>query len=295
MLISVAPLSRTALHVGRFVTNAAIGMVRRTSSRRSFDSAGVRVHYTDEGRGSPVVLLHGFAVTADLNWRWPGVTRELARDHRVISMDLRGHGRSDKPQGAGRYGERMVSDVTRLLDHLGIERAHVAGYSLGGFVALKLASVATDRLFSAAVLGAGWESPENGAFLAALPKLAADLERGQGIGPLMQGLGSERARPTAMHHLWVKVMTRYFNDPHALVGVIRGTPALAVSEDELGRIEIPILSVVGERDPMLAPARAMVGKVRDHRLVIVREADHIEAPMRAEFVEALQVFMRAAE
>jgi pimeloyl-ACP methyl ester carboxylesterase len=162
-------------------------------------------------------LLHGFAVTADLNWRWPGVTGELAREHRVISMDLRGHGRSGKPEGAARYGACMVSDVTRLLDHLGVERAHVAGYSLGGFVTLKLASAAPDRLFGAAVLGAGWESHENGAFLAALPKFAAALESGKGVGPLMQGLGSDRATPSAMHHLWVKVMTRYFNDPHALV------------------------------------------------------------------------------
>jgi pimeloyl-ACP methyl ester carboxylesterase len=282
------------MNVARFTRNAAVSLARRTSELRSFDSDGVRVHYTDEGRGSPVVLLHGFAVTADLNWRWPGITRELAADHRVISMDLRGHGRSGKPEGADRYGACMVSDVTRMLDHLGIDRAYVAGYSLGGFVALKLASAAPERLFGAAVLGAGWESRENGSFLAALPKLAAALEAGKGIGPLMQGLGSERARPTAMHHLWVKVMTRYFNDPRALVGVIRGTPELALSEDELSRIAIPILGVVGERDPMMAPAQAMVGKLRDHQLVIVRGADHIEAPMRAELVEALRRSIRTA-
>jgi pimeloyl-ACP methyl ester carboxylesterase len=290
----VAERLRTAKHVARFVRNAAASMLRRGHELRSFDSDGVRVHYTDEGSGSPVVLLHGFAVTADLNWRWPGITRELAREHRVISMDLRGHGRSGKPEGAAQYGVCMASDVTRLLDHLGIERAYVAGYSLGGFVALKLASDAPERFLGAAVLGAGWESAENGAFLAALPKLAAALESGKGIGPLMQGLGSERARPTAMHHLWVKVMTRYFNDPHALVGVIRGSPALAITEDELGKIEVPVLGVVGERDPMIASARAMVGKVVDHRLVIVRGADHIEAPMRSELVEALRQFFSAA-
>jgi pimeloyl-ACP methyl ester carboxylesterase len=91
------------------------------------------------------------------------------------------------------------------------------------------------------------------------------------------------------------VLTRYFNGPHALVGVIRGTPALALTEDELGRIELPILSVVGERDPMIASARAMVGKVRDHRLVVVRGADHIEAPMRSELVEALRQFVGVAD
>jgi len=278
--------------VARFLRNAAVGRARDEIEWRSFDSDGVSIQYTDEGHGSPVVLMHGFAVTANLNWRWPGVTGELARGHRVISMDLRGHGRSGKPKGADQYGEHMVSDVRRLLDHLGIERAHVAGYSLGGFITLKLASVAPDRLFGAAVLGAGWESPDNGAFFDALPRMAEALESGKGIGPLMQGLGRERAQPSLTHRLWVKVMTRYFNDSHALVGVIRGTPALALTTDELAAIEVPILSVVGERDPMLVSARAMVDTLRNPRLVVIRGADHVETPMRSELVEALREFLR---
>lgn len=282
----------TALSAARFAKNAAAGLGRRAVDRRSFDSDGVRIHYTDEGRGAPVVLLHGFAVSADVNWRWPGITRALARDNRVISMDLRGHGRSGKPAGVARYGAQMVSDVTRLLDHLGIDRAYVAGYSLGGFVALKLASVAPSRLLGVAVLGAGWESADDGAFLAALPRLADALEAGKGIGPLMEGFGHDRMRPTRMHRFWVRVMTRYFNDPKALVGVIRGTPAFALSEAEVGSIEVPILGVVGDRDPMLRPARAMAIRVPIQRLVVVRGADHVEAPMRPELVEALQEFLR---
>jgi len=112
--------------------------------------------------------------------------------------------------------------------------------------------------------------------------MAEALESGKGIGPLMQGLGRERAQPSLTHRLWAKLMTRYSNDPHALVGVIRGTPALALTADELAAIEIPILSVVGERDPMLVSARAMVDMSRNPRLVVVRGADHVETPMRSE-------------
>jgi pimeloyl-ACP methyl ester carboxylesterase len=97
-----------------------------------FESGGVRLHFTDEGSGPPVVLLHGFAVNADLNWRLPGVTQALTPEFRVISLDLRGHGLSGKPHEPEQYGRLMADDVIALLDHLGIEKAHVVGYSLGG-------------------------------------------------------------------------------------------------------------------------------------------------------------------
>jgi pimeloyl-ACP methyl ester carboxylesterase len=119
------------------------------------DADGVRLHYTDEGAATPVVLLHGFAVNADLNWRPPGITAALVRGFRVIALDLRGHGLSDKPHDPGRYGMEMLEDIPRLLDHPGIERAHVVGYSLGGIITLKLAATHPERLLSAAVLGAG--------------------------------------------------------------------------------------------------------------------------------------------
>lgn len=287
----MVPFSSDSWPAARFLSNALRERIRDEVVWRSFDSDGVRLAFTDEGDGAPVVLLHGFAVTANLNWRWPGITEVLTREHRVVSVDMRGHGRSDKPRGAERYGMEMVRDVVRLLDHLGLERAFVAGYSLGGFVTLKLACRAPERLLGVAVLGAGWESPDNPGFVEALPRLADELEAGRGIGPLMQGLGEERARPSLMHRLWVKAMTRYLNDPHALVGVIRGTPALVSSEEELSQIAAPMLGVVGDRDPMLAPARAMVGRVRGLRLVEVPKADHIEAPMRAELVGALRDFL----
>jgi pimeloyl-ACP methyl ester carboxylesterase len=131
-----------------------------------FDSQGVRIHFTDEGSGTPLVLLHGFAVNADLNWRLPGLTETLAREFRVISMDLRGHGLSGKPHDPELYGEAMAEDVIALLDHLGIEKAHLAGYSLGGVITLKLATTHPDRLLSASPLGAGWENPEDSALAA---------------------------------------------------------------------------------------------------------------------------------
>jgi pimeloyl-ACP methyl ester carboxylesterase len=74
----------------------------------------------------------------------------------VIALDLRGHGASDKPRDPAEYGTPFVADLVRLLDHLGIERAHIVGYSMGAVITLKLLTVHPDRVASAVLGGAGW-------------------------------------------------------------------------------------------------------------------------------------------
>ncbi len=258
-----------------------------------FDSDGVRIHYTDEGEGEPVVLVHGFAAHADLNWRRPGITQALAKEFRVIAMDTRGHGLSGKPRGQGRYGIEMVEDVVRLLDHLEIEKAHVAGYSLGGFLSLKLAAKHPERLSSVSPLAAGWEQAENSHFLGNMDQIIASLEAGDGIAPLSGNLGEGREKPGLRHKLLVKILTKYFNEPHALVGVIRGLPEILLTEGELRGISVPVCSVVGTRDPLKPGVDAMNGLVADHTVVFIEGADHVDAPSRPEFLEALAGFLRA--
>ena len=265
-------------------------ILRRTPGQR-FDSQGVRLYYTLAGRGEPVVLMHGFAVQSDLNWRLPGITRALARDFEVIALDLRGHGRSEKPHDPAHYGSEMVEDVVRLLDHLGIERAHVVGYSLGGFIALKLAASHPERLITVSALGAGWESPENSAFWEAMSGIATALEGGHAVAPLAGNLGPERLKPGRLHTFWVMVMTRYLNDGRALAAMIRSIAGITLQQDELGRIRVPVLSVVGSRDPLEAGVEAMKGLVPDHEVVIVPGADHMQAVRRPELIGALRSFL----
>jgi len=284
-------LTDTGSSLAAAARTAARYAVRRRVPARSFDSAGVRLHYTDEGAGTPVVLVHGFAVNERLNWRLPGVTPMLTARLRVISVDVRGHGRSGKPHDVGQYGMHLVHDVVRLLDHLGIGRAYVVGYSLGGFIALKLATVSPERLLGVAVLGAGWEPPTNLAFLDALPRLADALEAGKGIGPLMGNLGEDRPRPGLVHWMSVKLLTRYFNDPRALIAVIRSAPQLAVSEAELRGIDLAVCSIVGDRDPLRASVDAMRGKLANHTVTVVDGADHVSAPMRPELHARLLEFL----
>ena len=127
---------------------------------RFFDSGGVRIRYVDRGAGPPVVLVHGFTASIETSWIDTGVLPDLVRDHRVVAMDLRGHGKSDKPRDPRAYDE-LGMDVVRLLDHLGIERAHVVGYSLGGIVVAKLLTTHAERFLTAVIGGAAYRRSQS--------------------------------------------------------------------------------------------------------------------------------------
>ena len=260
-----------------------------------FDSEGVRIHYTDESAGTPVVLLHGFAVNADLNWRLVGITKELAKSYRVLAMDLRGHGLSDKPHGETQYGAEMGEDVIRLLDHLEIEKAHIVGYSLGGFITLQLAVTHSERMLTASVLGAGWEDPVNASFMNALGKFADALESGKGIEPLSTYLGDDRVEPSFLHTLWVKTMTKYFNDHKALIAMIRGLPELALERDAVAGIPVPVCSIVGDQDPLLVSMKRMIDVVPDHTVTIIEGTDHMQTAGHVELLENLAGFLASHE
>ena len=258
-----------------------------------FESGGVRLHFTDEGSGPPVVLLHGFAVNADLNWRLPGVTQALTPEFRVISLDLRGHGLSGKPHEPEQYGRLMADDVIALLDHLGIEKAHVVGYSLGGIITLKLATSHPDRLWTASPLGAGWENADDSAFLAAMDGIADALESGRGVPPLSASLEGTRESPGFLHTTWVRIMTGYLNDGLALAAMVRAIRGLAVERDEVVGIPVPVCSIVGTRDAMKLGVDSMVGLVPDHTVVFIEGADHLSATRSPLLVETLLGFLRA--
>jgi len=120
-----------------------------------FDSNGVTIRYVEQGNGEPVVLLHGMGSSLE-TWVTRGVLQNLARDYRVIAFDARGHGRSGKPHDPKQYGREMALDTVRLLDHLDIRRAHVVGYSMGGFLTSQLLTLHPDRFLTATlVAGAG--------------------------------------------------------------------------------------------------------------------------------------------
>ena len=107
----------------------------------AFSNGAVEIAFLDEGAGDPIVLVHGFASTKEVNWVQPGWITTLTRaGRRVIALDNRGHGASSKLYDPSAYhSATMADDVRALLDHLAIERADVMGYSMGARIAAFLA------------------------------------------------------------------------------------------------------------------------------------------------------------
>src|ERR1700724_204298 len=123
----------------------------------SFHNGAVEIAYLDEGEGDPILLVHGFASTKNVNWVYPAWVSELKKNgRRVIALDNRGHGDSTKLYDASEYEiATMAGDVTALMDHLNIERADVMGYSLGSRMTAVLALKEPGRLRSAIFGGIG--------------------------------------------------------------------------------------------------------------------------------------------
>jgi pimeloyl-ACP methyl ester carboxylesterase len=258
-----------------------------------FDSNGVKIHYVVQGKedGEPVLLIHGF--TADIPVQWTPVIKGLEKDYKVIALDCRGHGGSEKPHDPKKYGPEMVKDAIRLLDHLKIDRAHVVGYSMGATLTLQIATRHPERVRTATLGGAGLPQPGHDRLL---ESLADSLEQGKGIGPLIVALTPKgRPRPTEEQIKAINAILLMRNDARALAAVVRGginNKDLALSEAQVKGIKVPMLALVGEEDPLRGGVDALKMQLPGVKVVVIDKADHITAFIREEFVNALREFLQ---
>ena len=118
-------------------------------------SDGVKIHYLEAGQGTPVILIHGYTGSAEGNWFANGVAEALVGKHRVVAIDCRGHGQSEKPHDPAKYGPQMAKDVVELMDHLKIAKAHVHGYSMGDMITGQLLATHPERFITACFGGSG--------------------------------------------------------------------------------------------------------------------------------------------
>ena len=278
---------------------AAVGMVAwrvhllqgMNPEGQYFDSNGVRIHYNVAGTGIPVVLVHGLGVNGNVNFGPGGIISTLAKQYRVVTLDLRGHGRSDKPYDPRQYGVQLCEDIIRLMDHLQIEKAHVLGYSMGGFIVLKLASLHPDRLLSFAPCGAGWtREPEKECQF--FQELADNLDRGEGYGILSERLTPIGRKVRWHHRFLMNLGLSVMNDEKAIAALLRSMPELVVPEEALRKNTIPALAVVGQRDPLRVFAEEMASITPSMQLVITPEADHMSALDKPVTMEAIEAFLR---
>lgn len=259
----------------------------------SFDSNGVKIHYIVEGNpdGPPVLLIHGFTANVQTQWALPGIINKLKGDFKVIALDNRGHGKSGKPHDPEKYGLEMVEDAVRLMDHLGIEKAHVVGYSMGGFITNKLLTTHPDRVITATLGGAGW-SREDSELLNLLNELAESLEQGKGIGPLIKRLTpADQPEPTEEQIQSFNQLVMLANDPLALAAAIRGMTNLVVPEEALKSNKVPTLALIGERDPLKEGVDLLETVMSNLEVVVIDGADHMTAFSNQAFAKNLQEFL----
>jgi pimeloyl-ACP methyl ester carboxylesterase len=284
--------------MSRRIAFAALCLVTLASSAvaledRTFDSRGVKIHYIIEGQGEPVVLVHGFTASIPVQWGLPGIISKLAKQYQVVALDNRGHGNSDKPHDPDSYGKQMPEDVLRLMDHLKIKKAHVVGYSMGGFMTTYLLANHPDRLVTATLGGAGWTRPDDGR-LSFMTELADSLDSGKGIGPLIEHLTpANRPKPTDEQIKAINQMLLLTNDAKALAACMRGMKGIAVTEEQLRASKVPTLCIIGSDDPLKVGVDDLAKVKPDITVKVIENTDHMTAFRSPEFVDDLLAFLGA--
>ena len=261
---------------------------------RFFDSDGVRIRYVDEGAGPPVVLIHGYLGNIERHWMNSGVFADLSRTHRVIALDCRGHGKSDKPTDVRAYGPEMGRDVIRLLNHLKIPRAHIVGYSMGAFIAGHLATTDADRFLSLTFAAyhplRAWTAADEEEFEAS----ARDLESDTPFRRLILAVSPADAPPGEQEIRKLSQSLLASNDAKALAAYNRGVRRLAVSDAQLAAIAVPALAIVGSDDPSVDGVRALTRVMPGLPVVVVDGAQHGGEQgvlRRPEFLSALRALL----
>ena len=241
-----------------------------------FDSDGVRLHFELHGPedGASIVLVHGFASDYQLNWvgtRWQETL--TGAGFRVIGLDCRGHGSSDKPHDPAAYAlEIMAADVGRLLDHLEIQTANYLGYSMGAKIGVQAMLDIPKRLDRVVLGGIGW----GGAFRAA-QEIAKALRGGPVDSPVAKTFYDfARARPS--------------NDLEALAACILG-PQPQPESAALAKITNPVLVVVGDEDDIVAEVDRFIEHLPTAKLVTIAGRNHMSAVPAGEFKKAALEFL----
>ena len=252
-----------------------------------FESGGASIHYTVEGSGEPVILVHGLAANADINWRRSGMIRKLRSDFRVVAFDCRGHGLSEKFYDPKDYGIEMVNDIVRLIDHLDIDKAHVAGYSMGGFIVLKLMTTYPERLRSAAICAAGWRKPDDTSEILSpfRPPPEAHLETRHLLASTLPLFASRG--PVNWARDWVG---RNISDKEARKACRRSFSDVLVTEEELRACTVPAICFIGSKDGLKPYADNLVGVLPDLEFVVLDGATHLSTPINRDFKNRLRDF-----
>jgi pimeloyl-ACP methyl ester carboxylesterase len=245
-----------------------------------FSHGPVEIDYLDEGEGEPAVLVHGFASTKEINWVFPAWIATLRRaGRRAIALDNRGHGKSTKLYQQGDYTiAAMASDARALLDHLGIARADLIGYSMGARICAYLAAHESARVRAAVLAGVGL-SLIGGRDLR--ETIAAALE-----APSLDAVSD----PTGRTFRAFAEQTR--SDLKALAACIRGSSE-RLSRADAAAIKVPVLIAAGTTDDVAGPVRPLADLVPGAQVLEIPGRDHMRSVGDRVFKEGTLAFLAA--
>jgi pimeloyl-ACP methyl ester carboxylesterase len=230
----------------------------------NFQNDGVDIAYLDEGEGEPVVLIHGFASTKEVNWLNPGWVSTVTRaGRRAIALDNRGHGASAKLYDPAAYHSAvMAEDVRALLDHLAIARADVMGYSMGARISAFLARAHPDRARSVVLGGLGIRLVDG----VGLPESIADALE----APSLADVRDPQGRTFRAFAEQTK------SDRKALAACIRGSRQ-TLSRQECAKLTMPMLVAVGTKDDVAGSAQELAALLPEGRTLDIPGRDHMLA------------------
>lgn len=230
----------------------------------TFQSDGLTLAYVDEGHGEPILLIHGFASNRDVNWRYPGWIDTLTKaGRRVIAIDNRGHGESEKPHEPLRYRvAAMAHDAYNLIHHLGLQKADVMGYSMGARIAAFLSLEHPEAVRSVVLAGLGM-----------------GLVDGTGPWePIVEALEAPAGAP--IKHKTGLMFRRFAeqtgSDLAALAACMRASRE-AMPADKVMRITATALVAVGTRDVIAGSAQELADLLPNGRALDIPDRDHMLA------------------
>lgn len=239
-------------------------------------SDGVKIHYLEAGKGSPVVLIHGYTGTAEGNWFSNGVAEALAKNHRVVAIDCRGHGKSEKPTDPAKYGPQMAKDVLEMMDHLKIDKAHVHGYSMGGFIVTQLLTMKPERFITASYGGSGVPEVEE--------KYKSEVPSDEPGPDPQEAEASAKLRTNPDRNDQALAAVRQYPWKQGERGVI-----------DLSKIRIPVLAINGQFDGPNAKTHRMKRELANFIAVVLPGKSHLTAIMAGyipqQYIDSLVKFI----
>lgn len=293
-------LSRSVL----LVCLLLVSLAHAQAEDQFFDSNAVKIRYIVEGKGEPVVLIHGFGANIEANWA--PMIKTLSDSYEVIALDCRGHGKSDKPSDPKKYGREMAEDVVRLMDHLHIKKAHIVGYSMGSSIAYATLLLHSDRLLTLTLsAGGGIPAPD---FQETVKSIGDAIEKDRNFDPLIRALWPpDMPAPTPQQlKLYNQLMRGRRTDAEldALAAVMHGglniDMTVAQIDSVLKTTTVPMLGIAGSADPLRKSQLNLNTHLKELRgdnvpltLVTVDKGTHIDTQNRPEFLKAVRDFLMA--